>query len=361
MNLYYSESDEKDEIPIVNENQSSFQFMQEVPRVGRLFKVAVVGASGLVGGKVLEILKERHFPVGELFLFASSGSEGKWIHTPYDVQPLLTLKPRLLPEVHFAFMAAGAAVSKRWGWSFAHKGAYVIDKTSYFRMKSYAPLVVPEVNSADLNRASRIISCPNCTTIPMVNVLAPLHKLFGLKSLTAVSFQAVSGAGKVALETLEAESADNDLAPSCFPARIADNVIPWIGAGKNGHSDEELKIVNETRKILKLSRLPIRATCVRIPVTVGHSIAVHADFRKRVSIDRALKALRKFPGVRVVEDGLYPTPEMVRDTDDAFVGRIRRDRGRTGLAFWIAADNLRKGAASNAVKIAETLINEEFV
>jgi len=350
-----------DKRPFDFERQSSFPFMGDVVEVGRRYSVGVVGSTGAVGSLVVKLLCERNFPVGELRLFASPNSAGKWVETPYGQCQIEALALRKPPILEVVFMAAGAAVAKRWGWRFAHRGALVIDKSSYFRMKNYAPLVVPEVNGERGLRHQGIISNPNCTTIPLVMALAPLHKLFDLELITVTSFQSVSGAGKKGIAALATELTDYEAEPSTFSQRIAYNIIPWIGGRRGRHSGEEMKIIQETRRILELPRLPIQATAVRVPTLVGHGLAVHAEFRRKVDISKAFAAWEAFPGVKVVDDpseGLYPTPAVAQGRDEVFVGRLRCDRGRHGLGFFVVADNLRKGAATNALQIAEyTLAN----
>lgn len=346
---------------VKDKKQSSFGFMQDVQPITRSFRIGIVGGTGLVGQVVLEILKERNFPVVEVTLFGSAASRDNFIETPYGMLGVQQLKPRKIPELDFVFMAAGARISQRWARSFAHKGALVIDKTSYFRNKLYAPLVVPEVNARRLLRHRNIISSPNCTTIPVVMVLNGLNKSFGLKRITAVSFQSVSGSGKQGISALENEIRDPNLPASTFSHRIAHNVIPWIGSGSLPIAEEEKKLVQETRRILELPRLSIRSTSVRVPTFVGHGIAVHADFDKSFSINEAREIISMSRGVTVIDkpqSGKYPTPNDAAGQDEVFVGRIRRDySSRKALAFWVVTDNLRKGAATNAVQIAEELID----
>ncbi len=340
-------------------DQSAFRFMQEALELGPGFRVGVIGATGVVGETLIQVLHERNFPVGELHLYASPESEGRWIDTPYRQLCLEVLDKKGPPLLDFAFFAADRDVARHWGWRLARRGAIVIDKSSYFRDKDYAPLMVPEVNAEVIEYHRGIIASPNCTTVPLVMALAPLHKIFGLRRVVAVSFQSVSGAGSEGVTTLERELSNPKEKPSLFPHRIAYNVIPWIEEGRGAHSGEELKIIRETRRILKLPRLPVRVTAVRVPTMIGHAIAVHAEFRRTVNAAAARKALSEFPGITLMDDpqsGRYPTPLIVQGRDDVLVGRVRRDRWRRGLALWTAADNLRKGAATNAVQIAETLI-----
>jgi len=345
----------------IDENQSDFPFMTDVARRNSILHIGIVGATGVVGQMLLNVLKERSFPIGELHVFASSRSEGLWLETSFGIKPINVLNPRKPPELDIVFMAAGSDVARRWGLRFARRGAIVIDKSSYFRKKKYAPLVVPEVNPQSMKTHRGVIANPNCTTIPVVNALAPLHHAFKLKNFTAVSFQAVSGAGKDGITALENELLDPKVEPSAFPQRIANNVIPWIGDSDGPSSSEELKMISESRRILNLPGLPVRCTSVRVPTLIGHGIAIHARFRHRVNVEEARRVLSEFPGIAVIDnpqDSEYPTPLMSAGRDDTLVGRIRLDRGKTGLAFWVVTDNLRKGAATNAVQIAEALFTK---
>jgi len=345
--------------PFSLDDQSAFPFMGEVPIVGPRYRIAVIGATGAVGGTLLKVLRERSFPIGELRLFASSASRGRWIETPYGPLMVEQLVKRRPPECEIAFMAAGSEVARAWGRKLAYRGAVVIDKSPYFRTKDYVPLIVPEVNSDDLEFNRRIISNPNCTTIPLVVALAPLNNEFGLKHVTAVTMQSVSGAGKRGVAALTEELQDEDVAPSAFSQRIAFNVIPWIGSRHGARSGEEVKMVAETRKILGLPRLSVQVTCVRVPTLVSHALVVNIEFRKRVSVEQARNLLYDAPGVKVLDDPSthqYPTPLIASGKDQVFVGRIRRDRGPNCLSMFIVSDNLRKGAALNAVQIAETML-----
>ncbi|NQT33850.1 aspartate-semialdehyde dehydrogenase [bacterium] len=343
--------------------QSRFGFMREVFEIGPGYNIGIVGATGIIGRTLLSVLHRRKFPVGELHIYASPESEGKWIETPYGQMGVEKLNTRKPPHHDLVFLAAGSSVARTWGWRFARRGVVVIDKSAYFRDKSYAPLIVPEVNPDYIDVNTMIIANPNCTTIPLVTVIAPLHREYGLKNLTVVTFQSVSGAGRGGIVALTNELESNDEQPSAFKHRIANNVIPWIGEGYKGSSGEELKMIRETRRILNLPRLPVRVTAVRVPVVVGHSIAVHAQFRRSVTVSEVRKILMESPGVELVDDpeaGKYPMPLDAAGQDDVLVGRIRRDRGRQGLALWISADNLRKGAATNAVQIAEIVVSKRF-
>lgn len=345
-------------------DQSTFDFAADVSDVDTRYNVAVVGSTGLVGRTLLRVLYERRFPIGELHLYASPESERSWIDTPLGEYYIERLNPRKVQHHDLVFMAAGSSVARAWGWRFARRGAVVIDKSAYFRDKPYAPLIVPEVNADVLENHQGIVANPNCTTIPLVTALSPLHKSFGLRRFTVVSFQSVSGCGKKGMLALERELEDDNAEATVFPHRIADNVIPWIGSTTGtkrtykGYSGEEIKMIRESRKILRLPRLSIQATAVRIPIMVGHSLAVHAGFSRSVSVEKAVAALNDAAGITVMDDpstGEYPMPLVAAGRDDVLVGRIRRDRGRHSLALWITTDNLRKGAATNAVQIAEAL------
>lgn len=279
------------------------------------------------------------------------------METPFGRYSLEALNEKSPPSLDFAFLAAGGSLSQKWGWRLVRRGAVVIDKSSYFREKSYAPLIVPEVNGQEVIHHRGIIANPNCTTIPLVMALAPLDKLFGgVSRVLVVSLQSVSGQGRSAQQALEQEIADPQAAPTAFPHRIAYNVIPWIGSYGRLYSGEERKIIYEARRILNRPRLSIRATAVRVPTKIGHALAVHANFRAAVDVKAARRALERMEGLLVVDDperNFYPTPLMSEGRDEVLVGRIRRDFGKYGLALWVVADNLRKGAATNAVQIAE--------
>jgi len=343
-----------------DENQSTFPFMGEVPIHAPGHRVGIVGATGAVGGTLLKVLRERRFPVEDLRVYASVSSRGKMIDSPFGAVMVEQLSKRRIPELDYVFFAAGPEIARNWAWKFVRRGAVVIDKSPYFRSKEYAPLIVPEVNPDAIEKHRGIISNPNCTTVPLVVALSPLHLKYKLRHVTAVTFQSVSGAGKNGIRALGREMEDNDAEPSAFSHRIAYNVIPWIGRPRDQSSGEELKMITETRRILRLPRLSMRTTCVRVPTLIGHGIAVHAEFHNRVQLDEARELLEASPGITLLDnsaDAEYPTPLTSAGTDAVYIGRLRRDRGANSLAFFTVADNLRKGAATNAVQIAELLLS----
>lgn len=349
---------------IENRDQSSFQFMDNIQISTKLYRVGIIGATGLVGRTLQFVLKNRHFPIRELHIFGSDKSEGNWHETPYGTIVIEKLTTRKLPDLDFLFIAARPEVAKKAAFRFARRGTIVIDKSSYFRNKRYVPLVIPEVNPECIVSNRGIIASPNCTTIPVVSALAPLNKAFVLRGFTAVSFQSVSGYGKDGLQALCDEELQKDLAPSVFPHRISDNLIPWIGSSSTRISGEESKMILESRKILRIKRLPIRCTSVRVPVPVSHGVAIHADFKKGLNLDRVHSILESTPGLELLDDpqnDCYPTPLAASGKDEVFVGRCRIDRGRRGLALWVVTDNLRKGAAVNAAQIAELIIEKQMI
>ncbi|HCW51397.1 MAG TPA: aspartate-semialdehyde dehydrogenase [Clostridiales bacterium] len=327
--------------------------------------VAVVGAAGAVGRKVVEILEERDFPVGRLLLMATARSAGSTIRfrgRDYTVQPVA---PDLFEGVHIAFFAVPSQVSRELAPEAVKRGAVVIDKSNAFRSDPSVPLVVPEVNADALTGHQGIVSSPNCSTIQLVLVLKPLDDLATVKRVVVSTYQAVSGTGREAVEELftqmEHALAGRPLTPEVYPHPIALNVLPHIDDfDPNGYSREEMKLVNETRKIMDRPDLAVSATTVRVPVEVGHSEAVWIETERRIPPADARAALERAPGVVVEDDpgrGVYPLPVRAAGRDEVFVGRIREDISHErGLALWIVADNLRKGAATNAVQIAEALM-----
>lgn len=323
------------------------------------YRVAVVGALGAVGSRLLAVLEERRFPVAELRLFTSSRSAGGEAVFQGERLPVREAAADRLDGVELAFFAVGDAVSRELAPVAARKGAVVVDKSNAFRMDPDVPLVVPEVNGRELAAHRGIIASPNCSTIQLVVALAPLHREAGLREVTVATYQSVSGSGAEALEELDRQIAGDGEA-RVYARPIAFNVLPQCDRFlPDGSTREEAKLVNETRKILSLPDLPVAATAARVPVRVGHSEAIWAAFERPLPAARAREILAAAAGVTVVDDpeaGLYPTPLDAAGRDDVLVGRLRADPVRHhGLSLWVVADNLRKGAATNAVQIAEEL------
>lgn len=327
-------------------------------------KVAVVGATGLVGSKMLQVLEERKFPVTELLPVASARSWGRkiWFHgrewTVMSADEAISKKPSL------AIFSAGGAVSAELAPRFAAIGCYVVDNSSQWRMDSSVPLVVPEINADVLEKDKYIIANPNCSTIQMVLPLAPLHKAYGIKRIVVSTYQSVTGAGQKGLDQLNAERAGGT--GNKFPHRIDMNVIPHIDVFlPDGSTKEETKMVNETKKILRDDSIAVSATTVRVPVMGGHSESVNIEFSKPYDIAEARRLMAEMPGVVIEDDpstNLYPMPVNAWEKDDVFVGRIRRDSSvENGLNIWCVSDNIRKGAATNAVQIAQVLLNNGWL
>jgi aspartate-semialdehyde dehydrogenase len=339
------------------------------PRPARPFSVAVVGATGVVGRETLSILNERNFPIANLKALASERSAGERIEVGGNEVVVEALTPEAFQGVEVAFFCAGGGVSREFVPVAAEAGAVCIDKSSAYRMDPDVPLVVPEVNPDAIAGFSekRIIASPNCTTSPLVQVLRPLHDAFGVKRVLVSSYQAVSGAGRPGIEELEGQVRAlfnfKEFDTKVFGHRIAFNALPMIPASGDLHDDlftgEEHKVIDETRKILGLPDLKVSATCVRVPVFNGHSEAVHIELDGPTSVEEARRILAEAPAVMVVDDpaeALYPTTLDAVGEDVTLVGRIRVDPAFDhGLALWLVSDNLRTGAALNAVRIAEHL------
>lgn len=327
--------------------------------------VAVVGATGAAGQTTLRILEERKFPVGELRCFASERSVGKTVTfqgTPIPVQPVA---PAAFRGVEIAFCSAGSAQSRAYAPMIVQAGAVVVDKSSAFRMDPDVPLVVPEINPHVVKEHQGILACPNCTTIVTVMPLKPLHDAGRLRRVVATSFQSVSGAGVNGIDDLRQQTLawarGEPIVPRHFAHPIAFNLIPAIDAfGPDGYSGEEMKLVNETRKILEAPDLLVAPTTVRVPVFTCHSVAVNAETEEKITAGRARELFARFPGLALwddPDDQRYPMPTLVEGRDDCYVGRIREDLSHPrGLNFWVVGDQLRKGAATNAVQIAELLL-----
>lgn len=327
----------------------------------RLYNVAVVGATGLVGRKMTQVLEERKFPVAAIKFLASERSEGKEVNFNGSVHRVERLTPQSFRDVEVALFSAGAAVSRELAPHAVRAGTLVIDNSSAFRMESDVPLVVPEVNRKMIFHHKGIIANPNCSTIQMVVVLKPLHDQWKIRRVVVATYQSVTGAGQKGLDQLEKECADEDVLEQKFPHRIAFNVLPQVDIFfDDGYSREEHKMMHETKKIIGDDSIKVTATCTRVPVFGGHSEAVNVEFDKPFDIREVREVLHHAPGVVVLDDpqsSTYPMPINAWEKDDVFVGRIRRDESvKNGLDLWIVSDNLRKGAATNAVQIAEEWI-----
>jgi aspartate-semialdehyde dehydrogenase len=328
-------------------------------------RVAIVGATGAVGQEFLDLLAERNFPMTTLTLFASERSAGKKI--PFKGKELTV---RALPEdgnleADIVFSSAGGSISKAHAWSWAKHGAVVIDNTSAWRMDPRAPLVIPEVNGDAALKHQGVIANPNCSTIIALMALAPLHRAFGLTRATVATYQAVSGAGQQGISELETQSKeflnDQPISKNKFKHQIAFNIFSHDSeVGSDGYNVEETKMLLETRKILADDSLRISATCVRVPVFRAHSEAIHAEFKRPVSEREARDVLAKAEGLQIIDDrssNTFPMPLETSGKDDCFVGRIREDSSNPGgIALFVSGDQIRKGAALNAVQIGEYLI-----
>lgn len=324
--------------------------------------IAIVGATGAVGQEMLDVLRRRQFPVTSLRLLASARSAGakmKFDGKEYTVEALTADG---FKGIDLALFSAGGSISKEFGPIAAAAGAVVVDNSSAFRMDPQVPLVIPEINPDDVPTHKGIIANPNCTTAVALMALAPLHRAFGLKRVIAASYQAVSGTGAKAIEELRNQVADiaagRAVTKSVYPHQIAFNVLPQVDVFlDSGYTKEEMKMQNESRRILHLPELRASCTCVRVPVYRAHSVAVNAEFERPITVETARAALKVAPGLKVTDDpatNAYPMPLHVAGQDDCEVGRLRLDCALdNGLAFWVSGDQLLKGAALNAVQIAE--------
>ena len=324
--------------------------------------IAIVGATGAVGLEMLKTLEKRNFPVSSLTPLASARSAGKTL--PFRGQELLVqeLTGNSFVGVDIALFSAGGAISKEFAPLAVDAGAVVVDNSSAFRMDDSVPLVVPEINTADVATHKGIIANPNCSTIVTVMALYPLHQAFGVKRMFASTYQAVSGSGAMGIEELKRQvgeiNEDREVTKEVYPHQIAFNVLPHVDVFlENGYTKEEMKMVHESRKIMRLPGFQASVTCVRVPVYRAHSIAVSAEFEKPVSVERAREAIAAAPGIDLNDDiagNGYPLPLELAGQDNCQVGRIRKDCAmENGLSFWVAGDQLLKGAALNAVQIAE--------
>lgn len=347
-------------------------------------KVAVVGATGLVGTKMLQVLAERGFPVTELFPVASEKSVGKEIVFKGKKHRIIGIPEAIAMKPDIAIFSAGGQTSLDWAPAFAEVGTFVIDNSSAWRMEPGIPLVIPEINAGILRAEDKIIANPNCSTIQMLVALGPIHRTFGIKRVVVSTYQSITGTGVKAVRQLEREeeeawslihptaasfgkeagSASSD--KNAYPHAIYRNCIPQCDVFlENGYTKEEMKLVNETRKILGDEGIQVTATAVRVPVVGGHSEAVNIELKKPFVIAEIRALLAESPGIILEDDpaeSLYPMPRTAHESDSVYVGRIRRDNSiENGLNLWIVSDNLRKGAATNAIQIAEYLIENNLV
>jgi aspartate-semialdehyde dehydrogenase len=326
--------------------------------------VAVVGATGAAGGTLLRVLEDRVFPIGDFHALASARSDGAIVRFRDHDVVVRAVSDDILGGADIVFLAAGADTARRFAPVVAAGGGVAVDKSSAYRMDPGVPLVVPEVNAGAMVGHAGIIANPNCVAIPLAVVLGPLHAAFGLRHVTVATYQAASGGGRALAAELAAQERDDVYGRppvrKVYPHVLHGNVVPggWRMVGED--TEEETKVVAEVRRVLDLPELPIAATTVRVPVAVGHAAAVWTEFDAAVTADDARALLRRAPGVLVVDDPgsqQYPTPRAVAGSDEVHVGRIRADRSREhGLALFLAVDNLRKGAATNAVQVAELLL-----
>ena len=327
-------------------------------------KVCVVGATGLVGKTMIKLLEERKFPLNQLIPAASEKSSGRTITFRNNEIMISGISEGLAAKPDLVLFSAGGRVSKDFAPAFAQYGK-VIDNSSAWRMDPEIKLIVPEINAKDVNKNDRIIANPNCSTIQLVMVLAPLHKKYLINRIVLSTYQSVSGSGIPAINQMESER--NNTKPKMFyPYSIDLNCLPHCGNfTENGYTTEEVKLVDETRKILNDQVINITATAVRIPVLWGHSESVNIEFSKKFEISDIINILNNSPGIKVTDDpknNIYPMPVSSANKDEVFVGRIRRDPSRKNcLNLWIVSDNIRKGAATNAIQIAEYMLSQGFI
>ena len=327
--------------------------------------ISIVGATGAVGKICLDILSERKFPSDKINIFASKKSEGKKISYLNKDLIVREAKKNSFKDSNIVFISADSKVSEDLAPHAVKDGALVIDDGSAFRMKKDVPLVVPEVNENDINYHNGIISIPNCTTTPLVMAIHNLRKLGNINRIQATTYQAVSGSGALAISELQCQTENiinnKDVSKSVYPHQIAFSLIPQVDDFmSDGYTKEEHKMINETKKILHDENLLISATCVRVPVFYCHSEAISVDFENEIDINEVVSIFKNAEGIKLIDDGLnqnYPTPNFVEGKDDIYIGRIRKDNSnKKGLNFWIVSDNLRKGAALNALQIMDSAI-----
>jgi aspartate-semialdehyde dehydrogenase len=328
------------------------------------YHIALVGATGAVGAELLGVLERRNFPVAALRAISSARSAGKTVPFKGRAVPVEALTENSFAGIDIAFFSAGSEISRTWVPLARQAGAIVIDNSPAFRMEEDVPLVIPEINAADVRKHRGIIANPNCTAAVALMAIYPLHRAFGVRRVIAASYQAVSGTGARAIaelkEQVAAAATNQEAAPQVYPHPIAFNLLPHVGSfSASGYTSEEEKLQSEGRKIMHLPAFRASITCVRVPVYRAHSIAVTAEFERPVSVEQAREVLAKAPGLELVDEprgNRYPMPLYVAGKDNCEVGRVRLDCAlENGLSFWVAGDQLLKGAALNAVQIAELL------
>ena len=330
----------------------------------KVMKIAVIGATGLVGQKMLQVLEERNLPVDELIVAASERSIGKKTKFKGKDYTLISVEDAIEQRPDIAIFSAGADASLKYAPLFAAKGTYVVDNSSAWRKKVGIPLVVPEINASDITKDTHIIANPNCSTIQLVMALAPLHRRYGIKRIVVSTYQSVSGSGIKGLNQLHLEQQGKKSDNPAYPHQIHENILPHGGNFlDDGNTTEEEKLIFETNKIMH-SNIAVSATVARVPVYGGHSESVNVEFLQSYDLQEIRNILENTPGVIVADDpsqNLYPTPIMAYDRDEVFVGRMRRDNSiENGFNFWVVSDNIRKGAATNAVEIAEYIQKQIF-
>lgn len=328
-------------------------------------RVAVVGATGLVGQKILDVLEERNFPISDLYPVASERSVGKEVAFKGNKYKIIGMEDAINLKPQIAIFSAGGSTSLKWAPEFAKVGTTVVDNSSAWRMDKTKKLVVPEINATELTKEDKIIANPNCSTIQMVVALAPLHQKYKIERLVVSTYQSITGTGVKAVQQFEDERAGRN-GERAYPYEIDKNCLPHCDVfTENGYTKEEMKLVNETRKILQDDNIRVTATAVRVPVVGGHSESINIEFANEFDVDEVKQLLSETEGV-IVQDNLnnneYPMPKYSHERDEVFVGRIRRDHSNpNSLNMWVVADNLRKGAATNAVQIAEHLAEHQLV
>ena len=328
-------------------------------------KIAVIGATGMVGTVMLKLLEERNFPVTELLLVASKKSVGKQLLFKNKALKIIAIEDALKAKPAIAIFSAGGETSLEWAPKFENVGTTVIDNSSVWRMDPNKKLIVPEINAQTLTKEDKIIANPNCSTIQLVMALAPLHKIYNMKRVVVSTYQSVSGTGANAVKQMEDEEKDV-AAQMVYPYQIHRNVIPHCDVFQdNGYTKEEMKLALEPQKILNDQSFSITATAVRVPTSGGHSEAVNVAFDNDFTLDQVRNILQKTPGITLQDNpktNTYPMPILAHDKDEVFVGRLRRDLSQKNtLNMWIVSDNLRKGAATNAIQIAEYLVAHQLV